>query len=184
MLHFLPCGNEGSYEYNICLLRKDGINPELENRFFFEDEGHVRRLTTDEFCEIYQTKGFELNKEYYSNQYYGAIDWITNSNPKFVLMFSETSQAINKEAKRKLNQERKKLILITVLRLPAQIVTKLLNKRNKQAKHYLMLMVGLPFYIFSRPIDRYWKRKARDEWDAKKTERNSSEMCLYFKRVA
>ena len=25
MLHFLPCGNEGSYEYNICLLRKHGI---------------------------------------------------------------------------------------------------------------------------------------------------------------
>ncbi|GJQ22599.1 MAG: hypothetical protein HBSAPP01_03890 [Candidatus Brocadia sapporoensis] len=47
MLHFMPCGNEGSYEYNICLLRSDGINRELENRFFFEDEGHVRRLTTD-----------------------------------------------------------------------------------------------------------------------------------------
>ncbi len=42
MLHFMPCGNEGSYEYNVCLLRSDGINTELENRFFFEDEGHVR----------------------------------------------------------------------------------------------------------------------------------------------
>ena len=52
MLHFLPCGNEGSYEYNICLLRKDGINTELAKRFFFEDEGHVRRLTTDEFCKL------------------------------------------------------------------------------------------------------------------------------------
>ena len=55
MLHFLPCGNEGSYEYNVCLLRKDGVNKELENRFFFEDEGHVRRLTTDEFCRLSQT---------------------------------------------------------------------------------------------------------------------------------
>ncbi len=184
MLHFLPCGNEGSYEYDVCLLRKDGINPELENRFFFEDEGHVRRLTTDEFCEICKAKGFELNKEYYSNQYYGAIDWITNSNPKFVLMFSDTYQAINKEAKRKLKHERKKLILINVLRLPAQIVTKLFNKRNKQAKHYLILMIGLPFYIFSRPLDKYCKRKAREEWDTKKTERNGSEMSLYFKRGA
>jgi len=184
MLHFLPCGNEGSYEYDICFLRKDGINPELENRFFFEDEGHVRRLTTDKFCEICQTKGFELKREYYSNQYYGAIDWITNSNPKFVLMFSDTSQAINKEAKRKLNKERKKLIFITLLRLPAQIVTKLLNKRNKKAKHYLMLIVGLPFYILSRPLDKHWKQKAREEWDTKKTERNGSEMCLYFQREA
>lgn len=184
MLHFLPCGNEGSYEYNICQLRKDGTNTELENRFFFEDEGHVRRLTTDEFCKLCQTKDFKLQKEFYSNQYYGAIDWITNSNPKFVLMFSDTSQSINKEAKRKLNQERKRLIFINALRLPAQIVTKMLGKRNKQIKHYIALMIGLPFYIFSRPIDKYWKRKAREEWDGKKNERNGSEMCLYFKREA
>lgn len=182
MLHFLPCGNEGSYEYNICLLRKDGINTDLENRFFFEDEGHVRRLTTDEFCRLCQTKGFELQKEFYSNQRYGAIEWITNSNPKFVLMFSDSSQAINKKAKRKLKKARMYLILITALRLPAQIVTKLLKKRNKQLKHYILLLIGLPFSIFSSPIDKYWKKKAKEEWDTKKFERNGSEMCLYFKR--
>jgi len=182
MLHFLPCGNEGSYEYNICLLRKDGINTDLENRFFFEDEGHVRRLTTDEFCRLCQTKGFELQKEFYSNQCYGAIEWITNSNPKYVLMFSDSSQAINKKAKRKLKKARMYLILITSLRLPAQIVTKLLKKRNKQLKHYILLLMGLPFSIFSCPIDKYWKRKAKEEWDTKKFERNGSEMCLYFKR--
>jgi trans-aconitate methyltransferase len=182
MLHFLPCGNEGSYEYNICLLRKDGINTDLENRFFFEDEGHVRRLTTDEFCRLCQTKGFELQKEFYSNQRYGAIEWITNSNPKFVLMFSDSSQAINKKAKRKLKKARMYLILITALRLPSQIVTKLLKKRNKQLKHYILLLIGLPFSIFSSPIDKYWKKKAKEEWDTKKFERNGSEMCLYFKR--
>ena len=48
MLHILPCGNEGSFEYNLCLLRKNGINAEKEGRFFFEDKGHVRRLKTVE----------------------------------------------------------------------------------------------------------------------------------------
>ncbi len=182
MLHFLPCGNEGSYEHNICLLRKDGINAELENRFFFEDEGHVRRLTTDEFCKLCQTKDFELQKEFYLNQYYGAINWITNSNLKFVLMFSDTSQAINKEARRKLRKVRMYLIIITALRLPSQIVTKLLRKRNKQLKHYILLLIVLPFLVFSRPIDKYWKRKAREEWDTKKWDSNGSEMALYFKR--
>src|SRR5574340_1305298 len=52
ILHILPCGNEGSFEHGICLLRKDGINPELENRFFFEDEGHVRRLSTDQLSKL------------------------------------------------------------------------------------------------------------------------------------
>ena len=76
MLHFLPCGNEGSFEYTICLLRKDGINTELDNRFFFEDEGHIRRLTSDEFCKLCKTKGFKLNKEFYNDERIGHCDWI------------------------------------------------------------------------------------------------------------
>ncbi len=182
MLHFLPCGNEGSYEYNICKLRKDGINAELENRFFFEDESHVRRLTTDDFCNLCRTKGFHLNKSFYLSQYYGAINWITNSHPRFVLMFSDSSQAVDKKAEQKLKKTRMYLIVITLLRLPAKIVAKLLPKKNKQFKHYLLLLMGLPFFVFSNHIDKYWKRKARDEWETKKFERNGSEMCLYFKR--
>jgi len=181
MLHFLPCGNQGSYEYNICLLRKDGINTELENRFFFEDEGHVRRLTTDEFCRLCQTKGFELQKEFYSNQHYGAINWITSS-PKVVLAFYDTSQAINKEARWKLKKVRMYLTFITALRLPAVIVTKMSQRKNKQLKDFILLLMGYLLFIFSSPIDKYWKRKAREEWDTKKSNRNGSEMCLYFKR--
>jgi 2-polyprenyl-3-methyl-5-hydroxy-6-metoxy-1,4-benzoquinol methylase len=48
MLHILPCGNEGSLEYNLCLLRKDGVNPQKGGVFFFEDEDHVRRIKTDD----------------------------------------------------------------------------------------------------------------------------------------
>lgn len=183
MLHILPCGNKGSYEYNICLLRKDGIKTELGNRFFFEDEGHVRRLTSNEICKLCETKEYKLQKEFYSNQYYGAIDWITSSNLKFVLMFADASLAINKDARRKLNKERIYLLTVTVLRLPAQIVSKLLNTMaKKQLKHYIILMIGLLFCSFSMPIDKYWIRKDREEWDTKKFERNGSEMCLYFKR--
>lgn len=97
-------------------------------------------------------------------------------------MFSDTSQAINKKARRKLKKVRMYLIFITAFRLPAQIVTKLSKKRNKQLKHYILLLVGLLFFVFSSPIDKYWKRKAREEWDTKKFDRNGSEMSLYFKR--
>jgi SAM-dependent methyltransferase len=182
MLHFLPCGNEGSYEHNICLLRKDGINAERENRFFFEDEGHLRRLTTDEFCRLCAVTDFQLHKEFYSNHYYEAIDWITRSHHKFVLMFSSTSRASSADARRTLHHERIRLLCLTALRLPARIVEKVLHKREKQLKHYALLLLGLPLYVFSCPIDRYWKRKAREEWNSRKTERNGSEMCLYFKR--
>jgi SAM-dependent methyltransferase len=182
MLHCLPCGNEGSYEHNICLLRRDGIDIKLDNRFFFEEPGHVRRLTTDMFSRLCYTKGFKLHKEFYSNHYLGAISWITNNNPKFVLMFSDAHQAINKDARRRLHHERIYLLVIAALRQPARIVTQLFNKRNKHLKHYILLMMGLPFYGLSRPIDIYWRRQAVEEWDTRKCERNGSEMYLCFKR--
>jgi 2-polyprenyl-3-methyl-5-hydroxy-6-metoxy-1,4-benzoquinol methylase len=47
MLHILPCGNENSLEYNICSLVKNGIDDQKGGRFYFEDKGHVRRLTTE-----------------------------------------------------------------------------------------------------------------------------------------
>lgn len=73
-LHILPCGNGNSFEHNISLLRKEGISLQLEGRFFFEDEGHVRRLTTEQLAKLCAGKGFTLFKEYYSNQYWGAIN--------------------------------------------------------------------------------------------------------------
>jgi trans-aconitate methyltransferase len=182
MLHFLPCGNEGSYEHSVCMLRKDGINKDMENRFFFEDEGHVRRLSTSEFSELCQTKKFVLQKEFYSNQYYGAIDWITSSKPNFVMSFSDVSQAINKQAEQKLKKVKWQLMIITALRLPVKIVERLREKKSKRFSEHLLLLMGRLLFILSLPFDLYWKKKARREWDAKKGEHNGSEMCLYFKR--
>ncbi len=182
MLHFLPCGNEGSYEHTICRLREDGINAELENRFFYEDEGHVRRLTTERVCQICQSLNFKLNKAFYSNHYYGAIEWITSSHPKFVLLFSDSARANRVASRRKLDRERVRLLFITALRMPMQIVSQLLKKGDKRAKHYLLLLMALPFYVFSRPIDKYWKRKSREEWDSRKLDPGGSSMCLFFTR--
>jgi trans-aconitate methyltransferase len=182
MIHFLPCGNKGSFEHKISLLRKEGIDKELGNRYFFEDKGHVRRLTTEEMRRLCETKGFELKKEYYSNQYYGAVNWITTYSPKFVLNIADASRAVDEDASRKLRIIRRQLILITALRLPVQMVNKFLHKKNKKLKHYVLLGLGLPLYPFSYPFDRYWKQKAAAEFNARSHERNGSEMCLYFQR--
>lgn len=182
ILHVLPCGNEGSFEYNICCLKKNGINPEFENRFFFEDEGHVRRLNTEQLRKLCARKGFVLTKEYYSNQYYGAINWITQSSLGFIKMFTDMSSAVDEKAKQKLRKLRYCLIGIYILRFPAITVDKIWNKRNKKIKHYILLMGGLPLYVFAKPMDLYWKKKAIEEWRTRKTERKGSEMLLYFTR--
>jgi len=182
MLHILPCGNDGSFERGVCILRKDGINSQLGNRFFFEDEGHVRRLTTEELSERCRGRGFILTTEYYSNQYYGAIDWMTEGHPRFVRLLTDGSSAVDEDAARKLKLLRVKLSVLCCLRYPAICFDSKLMKSGKTNRDYVLLALGLPFYPLAKLTDWLLKRKAADEWKTKKTERTGSEMYLCFRR--
>lgn len=182
ILHILPCGNEGSFEHSLCLLRKDGINRQLENRYFFEDEGHVRRLNTDQVRLFYEEKGFVLAKEYYGNQNYGAIDWFTQNSYSFIKLLTDTSQALDKKATKQLLKLRFKLLGIWALRFIAAIVGIRFNKKNRTVRDYVILIFGLPFFVFAKPMDIYVRRKAIKEWQTRKTDRNGSEMYLFFER--
>jgi len=182
MLHFLPCGNPGSFEHSICLLRKGGINPELENRFFFEDEGHVRRLTTDQLSALCAEKGFVLRKQYYRSQYYGAIEWITRANLDFVRMFIDTAQSVDNQAKRSLKVWHYRLLTIAALRSFAIGFESMLHMPIKTRRGYISLLMKLPLYVLAKPIDLYYKHKSRQEWHKRKMEQNGSEMYLFFQR--
>ncbi len=182
LLHILPCGNEGSFEHSVCLLRKDGIDRELENRFFFDDRGHVRRLNTERLSKMYAERGFVLSQGYYDYHYYGAIEYITRQGVRFVWTFTDASQAIDEAAKEKLRKLRRYLGFVTLLRLFAVKFDNARRKRNKTLRNYLVLMAGLLSYIVTGPINAYWKRRAHDEWIARKTDPRGSEMLLYFTR--
>jgi hypothetical protein len=54
--------------------------------------------------------------------------------------------------------------------------------RNRTVRDYVLLILGLPLYVFTKPMDIYLKGKALDEWNKRKTERNGSEMYLFFRR--
>ena len=60
LVHALPCGNSGSLEWKICQGVYGGIECERGNRFFFEEEGHLRRLTTEELINLVVDRGFRL----------------------------------------------------------------------------------------------------------------------------
>lgn len=183
ILHILPCGNEGSFLHSICLLRKDGINPMLGNRFFCDDEGHVRRLNTEQISKLYRERGYFLAKENYSDQYYGAINWITTCGPSFMLSFFDTSSAIDEKAKSKLKRLGYKMFIIWALRYPTAFIEgRLLLQRRITVRDCLFLIFALPLYIFTKPMDLYLKSKSLDEWQKRKTERNGSEMYLFLTR--
>jgi SAM-dependent methyltransferase len=182
MLHILPCGNEGSFEHDICRLRTEGIDSRLENRFFFEDVGHVRRLTSMGLSELCRERRFLLADESYSNQYYGAIDWITQSGSNFIRMLTDAAAAVNMDAKSTLKRYRRGLIALWHLRRVAIAVEKRLGKTPKTLRTYVGLVLMVPLYVFSKLVDLYLKQKAQDEWNTRRKERNGSEMYLCFKR--
>lgn len=182
MLHILPCGNEGSFERNVCLLRKDGINPESENRYFFEDEGHLRRLTTEQCGALCAKHGFVLTRAYYAHQHDGAINLISQMRPGFIWMFTDSSGALDERARSRLKKLRYELLGLWALRYPVVVVESRLKKENRTFRDYLLMIAGVPFYAIAKPVDAHIKRKALREWKLRKTERNGSEMYLLFKR--
>jgi SAM-dependent methyltransferase len=185
VLHILPCGNPGSYEYELCRLRKDGINGVLGNRFFFEDEGHLRRLTTDQLRQSLEFRGLLLKAGFYANQYYGGIEWLTNADSSvgFLLKLTDMSQAVDRWASFELLQKRIFLIAIAVFRLHAEICSRLLNNKIKGRTKTVMAALALPFYVVTRIIDGRIRRAAEKEWYTRKFDPNGSEMTLYFERA-
>lgn len=181
-LHILPCGNEGSLEYQICKLKKNGIEKDKENRFFFEEPGHLRRLTSREFEEFEHSIGFTLAKEYYANQYHGAVNWITKSSPRFVKKLTSQQDAIDDHAKEELNRLRKMLLPLTYYQFPYSKYWSIKSKWYKSAVDRIKLLFLAVPSIFSKKVFHKLDSQSDDEWSKKKTEKNGSEMYLFFKR--
>jgi hypothetical protein len=183
MLHILPCGNIGSFEHNICLLRKDGIDSHFENRFFYEDVGHVRRLNSEQLIELCKEKHFIIADEFYSNQYYGAINWITTRPASSLIrLLTDTTMAINSEAKKKLKRLRFYLLFYWQVRHWGVAVMNTLAIKKKTIRNYIGLTLRLPLFPLSKLIDSVFERKALNEWNQRKKDRNGGEMYLFFKR--
>ncbi|MFA6518490.1 MAG: class I SAM-dependent methyltransferase [Candidatus Shapirobacteria bacterium] len=173
MLHIFPCGNPDSYEYKLCALRSDGINVNRENRFYYEDEGHVRRLTTNQ-CEIlFKEFNYTLKHDYYCYQHFGAINWISLSHPVLILKMFNPIKGKDVKAKFTLT-----LLLIKMLFVSA---VRILAKEYKRSASFFTYLFYLPSKLFI-PFDNYFTRKALNEWNKSKTKKNGSEMYLFFVR--
>ncbi|MDW8206036.1 MAG: class I SAM-dependent methyltransferase [Cytophagales bacterium] len=182
MLHILPCGNSGSLEHRICLLRNDGINPTIGNRFFFEDESHLRRLTSFELIDLFAPFGFTYDKGFFANQYYGALDWISNYSEEFIHMLTDSSKAKSLQAARELQSIRNILLEIR------QMKQKALDYRNNGIPYVhglrsigILLARVVNAYLANNAYERFLK-KVRKEWEELSSTENGSEMYIILKR--
>jgi ubiquinone/menaquinone biosynthesis C-methylase UbiE len=182
VFYVFPCGNKDSFEQKICSLRTDGINPDMENRFFYEDEGHVRRLTTEQTNILMGDHGFLLIKDFYNNQYWGAIKWISQLTPKFILNFTDLKKAMDRNARKNLISIRIKLLLLNILQLPSIFFNYINDNKHKRLYHYFLLGILLIPHFISYPLYAHLNWKAQQEWNSNKMKINGSEMYLFYKR--
>lgn len=91
--HILPCGNAGSFEWEVARNTQGGFQE--NGRFFFEEDGHLRRLTSQQLIEIYQARGYNVAVLQFANQYYGAFRWLIDLGPDFIRFFANPKRAKN-----------------------------------------------------------------------------------------
>lgn len=184
MLHVLPCGNAGSLEHSVAFACRDGIDPLLGNRFFYEDPGHVRRLTSGELNEELSAYGFTPLLTQFNNHYHGAIEWMTAGNIGFLVDILNPSRAQSEEGMSFLRRLRRKLGALAILRWPAIRLRSLRGQGLSFSSETLQAVAVLPTLPLSLPVDLVCRRRAAREWQLRRSDPSGSEMFAAYRRVA
>ncbi|MCP4650705.1 MAG: class I SAM-dependent methyltransferase [PVC group bacterium] len=182
VLHILPCGNTGSFEYMLCMLKRDGIEKNFCNRFYFEDKSHLRRLTSAQMNELASKYSFKSEFAYFSNHFYGAIDWISSARPETIWQIFNPQKSADMFSSLKLIGFLILFMFIKVMRFPANTIDYKI-KSLKSYQYYFFLLIFLLIYPLSKLINIYLKYKTRIEWKNNRNEINGSEMYIYYKKI-
>jgi SAM-dependent methyltransferase len=181
-LHILPCGNEGSFLHGLTALRTDGINPAMGNRFFMDEEGHVRRLRTRDLVAEYRALGWTLDVERYCIHDEGFVDWVTELGPERVNETLDPSRAVDEAARQRLAALRRRYLALWFVRHQAPMVEEKLAKSGRTLRDYALLALGIPLYLLSKPVDVWLARADQREWEHQSHDPRAGEMYLAFRR--
>jgi SAM-dependent methyltransferase len=182
-LHILPCGNPGSFEHWLATLRHDGIDPAMGNRFFHDDEGHVRRLRTEELAGLYEALGFTLAAEFYAGHRFSTLDWLSTLGPERPLEMAAPSFARDHASRWTLRWLRVGFLLLWMARHPAPMLEEKLRKTNRSVRDVVLMVAALPVYPLSKIVDAVLRWASAREWSANQRDSRGTEMYLVFRRV-
>ena len=139
-------------------------------------------MTTDEMEGFGKSNNYSLFKEYYANQYYGALNWISKSGGSFINEFTSTKNALNETS----------IIKIQKLRGKLEFLNKAQNYSNKDIKkdikHIIVdfsikLFFDIIIKLWCRLVTNYYQMMANLEWNYFRHRKNGSEMFLFFKKT-
>ena len=183
VLHVFPCGNAGSLEYRITCMTKDGILP--GGLFWIDDVSHVRRLTGCELVAASRSEGLLLRQAYFANQFWGALEYLTDTYPGTILGWLRTMCGRNRWTSVRLLWLIATLAGISVIRKAPAHVLKTFRHRRSGATAAL-IYAAVPFSILALPVS--WLaglllQAVRDwEWSHCKQRPNGSEAYMTFQK--
>lgn len=181
MLHSLPCNHEGSLEYRLAHWTRNGFDPET-GKFFFEDTAHMRRLNAEQAAMLFAPFHFRLVKKYFSNQYWGAIKWIAESNLGLVRTISNPFNAHSMASFFKLAGWRCRLGLSWFCFFAASAFRPADHGKYFYLKKGIQALCFLCFFWLAIPVSLYITSMAKKEWDEKKESPDGTDMFLVFER--
>lgn len=182
MVHILPCGDAGSFEYQVCTLRTNGIQREMESRFFYEEEGHLRRLTTQALEQLWVAYGYRVDRAFYANHLFGGIRFASGGSAAFVRVFADPRFAIGKAEALKLWLLRAGLMALWLSRKPRDVVISKLDHSPRRLRDWVLLLGGLAAYPFSWTVDSGLGALCEREWSERRLSVGGSEMYVLLKR--
>ncbi|MEX2631225.1 MAG: class I SAM-dependent methyltransferase [Tistlia sp.] len=184
MVHILPCGNPGSLEQRLVARIEGGIEGE-GRRFFFEDPGHLRRLTSDDLARPLGRHGFALRRAWYANQSWGGVRWLT-ANLADAAEITPVARGRNPGDRLALAAYRSGLVGLALLRHPGALWRRLRRadrRRFGPVKRAAYLAAWPVLGVLRWPstlLDVGLTRLAEAEWRDRREQPHGSEMYLYF----
>jgi SAM-dependent methyltransferase len=174
-----PCGNTGSFEDRFVRQFKNGRQPSPtgEPIFFFERaEGHLRRMESSKAIALFAAQGMSLQREFYSGQYFAALDWlIRGTGPHYLNGLFRDVTPRSRYMAAKLAVTRR--VLLGLNRLIGFKHIDLARKRTLVKRVAARLVRAL-----ARVIDGGLKRLALREWERRRTDKAGSVQYLVFSK--
>lgn len=177
VLHILPCGDPDSFEHRLAAHHRNGIDPDIGNRFFYEDPGHVRRLTWQGLCDAAEPHGYAPAQVRYANHFWGGLAWISKTPPAKAAAMANPSQAAGATSRIKLTCIRASLVALSTCNRWSAVWQ--WRKQNATGlRGFLGLALGWPAGLLGTTVRTLIDRLAHREWQRDNTTTGSEMYAL------
>jgi ubiquinone/menaquinone biosynthesis C-methylase UbiE len=127
-----PCGNNGSFLDRAMRLVQNAWLPTAEGRtvlFFETDDGHMRRMTSQDTVSIFQANGLRPISQLFSGHFFGTVDWLCRgTGPAYINKVFSGRPPLGHSAAIRLALARR--VLLAIHRLISKKSLDLSRKRN------------------------------------------------------